>query len=89
MGIMPMTLIILITTKGRMLGVTRTNLSNIANEKSDIRPEMVYRISIVFGGSAEIWANLQTKFDLSRAEKKVRSYKLKPYRPDSHRTVHA
>ena len=76
-----------ITEAARMLGVTRTNLSNIANEKSDISPEMAYRISIVFGGSAEIWANLQTKFDLSRAEKKVRLFKLKPYRPDSHRTV--
>lgn len=78
-----------ITETAKLLGITRTNLSNITNEKSDISPEMAYRISLVFGGTAEIWANLQTKFNLYRAEKKVKAYRLRPYRPNGHKAVHA
>ena len=69
-----------ITETARLLGVTRTNLSNITNEKSDISPEMAYRIALVFGGTAEIWANLQTKYNLHEAAQKVKAFKLKPYR---------
>lgn len=77
-----------VTETAKLLGVTRTNLSNITNEKSDISPEMAYRISMVFGGTAEIWANLQTKFNLYRAQKKVKTYRLRPYQPNSRKPVH-
>ena len=43
-----------ITETARLLGVTRTNLSNIANQKSDISPEMAYRVALVFGGVAAV-----------------------------------
>ena len=70
-----------VTAVAKMLGVTRTTLSNIINGKSDISPEMCYRIAGVFGGTAEIWANLQTKFNLRSIESKVSTLKLIPYRP--------
>ncbi|HYD21413.1 MAG TPA: HigA family addiction module antitoxin, partial [Flavipsychrobacter sp.] len=53
-----------VTAAANLLKVTRTTLSNIINGKSDISPEMCYRIAAVFGGTPEIWANLQTKYNL-------------------------
>jgi len=68
-----------VTESSKLLGVTRTTLSNIINGKSDISPEMCYRIAAVFGGTAEIWANLQTKYNLSRIADKVKTFNLVPY----------
>lgn len=70
-----------ITSAAGMLGVTRTTLSNIVNGKSEISPEMCYRIAAVFGGTPDIWANLQTKYNLRAIASKAGSLKLKPYKP--------
>jgi antitoxin HigA-1 len=70
-----------VTSTAKMLGVTRTTLSNIINGKSDISPEMCYRIAGVFGGSAEIWANLQTKYNLRSIANRVGKLKFTPYHP--------
>jgi len=42
-------------TAAAALGVTRTTLSELVNEKRGISPEMAVRLSKVFGGSAETW----------------------------------
>jgi addiction module HigA family antidote len=42
-----------ITDAAAALGVTRTTLSELVNEKRGISPEMAVRLSKVFGGSAE------------------------------------
>ncbi len=68
-----------VTAGARLLKVTRTTLSNIINGKSDLSPEMCYRIAAVFGGTPEIWANLQTKYNLHEVADKVKSLKLSPY----------
>lgn len=68
-----------ITAAAGLLGVTRANLSNIVNGKSDISPEMCYRIAAVFGGTPDIWANLQTKYNLLSIADKVKQFKLQPY----------
>lgn len=73
-----------VTEAARLLGVTRTTLSNILNQKSDISPEMCFRISTVFGGTPEIWANLQMKYNLAAVSEKVKKYKLTPYHPGAH-----
>ncbi len=67
-----------VTEAARLLGVTRTTLSNVLNQKSDISPEMCFRIATVFGGTPEIWANLQTKFNLAAVADKVKQYNLAP-----------
>ena len=69
-----------VTNAAAMLGVTRTTLSNIINEKSDISPEMCYRIAAVFGGTPDIWANLQTKYNLRSIEAQANKLNLVPYR---------
>lgn len=69
-----------VTAASKLLGITRTTLSNIINGKSDISPEMCYRIAAVFGGTPDIWANLQTKYNLRSIADKAKTLKLTPYR---------
>lgn len=64
----------------KMLGISRQMLNNIIHEKSDITPDMAYRIAQVFGGTADIWANMQTKYNLHIAAEKAKTLNLKPYR---------
>jgi len=68
-----------VTAAAKLLGVTRTTLSNVLNQKSDISPEMCFRIAAVFGGTPEVWASLQTKYNLAAVAEKVKQYKLTPY----------
>ncbi len=63
----------------KMLGISRQSLNKIIHEQSDITPEMSFRIAKVFGGTADIWANLQTKFNLHLAAEKTKELDLKPY----------
>ena len=48
------------------LGVTRTTLSELVNEKRGISPEMAVRLLKVFGGSAESWLVQQAQYDLAQ-----------------------
>ena len=68
-----------VTATAKLLGISRQSLNKIIHEKSDITPEMSYRIAKVFGGTAEIWANMQTKFNLHLAAEKTKELDLKPY----------
>jgi len=70
------------TEAAKLLGVTRPTLSNILNEKSDISPEMCLRIAAVFGGSPQIWADLQSEYNLSKAATKIRNLHLTAYNQD-------
>jgi antitoxin HigA-1 len=55
-----------ITQAARALGVTRTTLSELVNEKRGISPEMAVRLSKVFGGSAESWLTQQAHYDIAQ-----------------------
>jgi len=55
-----------ITDAAAALGVTRTTLSELVNEKRGISPEMAVRLSKVFGSSAESWLIQQAHYDLSQ-----------------------
>jgi addiction module HigA family antidote len=55
-----------ITQAAAALGVTRTTLSELVNEKRGISPEMAVRLSKVFGGSAESWLTQQAHYDLAQ-----------------------
>ncbi|BAU52750.1 HigA family addiction module antitoxin [Mucilaginibacter gotjawali] len=68
-----------VTDAAEMLGISRQSLNKIIHEKSDITPEMSFRIAKVFGGTADIWANMQTKFNLQLAAEKTRELNLKPF----------
>jgi addiction module HigA family antidote len=68
-----------VTEAAKLLGMSRQSLNKIIHERSDITPEMSFRIAKVFGGTADIWANMQTKFNLHLAAEKTRELDLKPY----------
>ena len=57
-----------ITEAAAALGVTRTTLSELVNEKRGISPEMAVRLSKVFGGSAESWVIQQAQYDLAQVQ---------------------
>ena len=54
-----------ITDAAAALGVTRTTLSGLVNERHGISPEMAVRLSKAFGGSAESWLTQQALYDLA------------------------
>jgi antitoxin HigA-1 len=54
-----------ITQAAAALGVTRNTLSELANGKRGISPEMAVRLSKVFGGTAESWLVQQAQYDLA------------------------
>jgi addiction module HigA family antidote len=54
------------TEAAATLGVTRTTLSELVNEKRGISPEMAVRLSKVFGGSAESWPTQQAVYELAQ-----------------------
>jgi proteic killer suppression protein len=55
-----------ITAAAAALGVTRTTLSELVNERRGISPEMAVRLEKVFGGSAESWLIQQAQYDLAQ-----------------------
>ena len=55
-----------ITEAASALGVTRTTLSELVNERRGISPEMAVRLSQVFGRSAESWLLQQAQYDLAQ-----------------------
>ena len=57
-----------ITNAAAALGVTRTTLSELVNEKRGISPEMAVRLSKVFGASAESWLVQQAQYELAQVD---------------------
>ncbi|MCF2442905.1 HigA family addiction module antitoxin [Dyadobacter sp. CY345] len=53
------------------LGISRRKLAQLLNKKSSISPEIAVKLSEAFGTSADLWMNLQKKYDLWYAEKSV------------------
>ena len=54
-----------ITQAAATLGVTRNTLSELANGRRGISPEMAVRLSKVCGGNAESWLVQQAQYDLA------------------------
>lgn len=63
------------------LGVSRKQLSELANERAGISPEMAIRLEQGVGSTADHWLRLQMAFDLAAArdaQKRLKIKKLKP-----------
>jgi len=58
-----------ITDAAAALGVTRTTLSELVNEKRGISPEMAVRLSKVFGGTEDGWLVQQAQYDLAQVRR--------------------
>ena len=57
-----------ITDLARHLGVSRTALSEVVNEKRDVSLEMAQRLGQAFGNGSRFWMALQMQYDLWQAE---------------------
>ena len=58
-----------VTESARRLGVSRKQMSDVVNLRSDISPEMAISLDKVFGGGAKTWYQLQADYDLAKAMK--------------------
>jgi antitoxin HigA-1 len=59
-----------VTTVAARLGVTRAALSRILNGHAGISAEMAVLLGEALGTSAEMWAIMQTRYDLWQAQQK-------------------
>jgi addiction module HigA family antidote len=53
----------------KAIGVPRTRIERIVEEKVGITADTALRLSRYFGNSAEFWLNLQSRFDVLNAER--------------------
>ena len=58
-----------VTEAAHLLSITRASLSNLINCHTGISPQMAVRLSICLNTSSDMWLNLQTNYDLWKAEK--------------------
>jgi len=58
-----------VTEAAEQLGVARVTLSRMINGRAAISADMAIRLAQWLGGSAEVWLQLQLKYDLWHAEK--------------------
>ena len=65
-----------VTRAARVLGVTRTALSALLNERASLSPEMALRIEKVFGVSMETLMRMQTSYDIARTREREADIKL-------------
>ncbi len=51
----------------KSMGVPRTRVERLAREETAVTPDTALRLAQVFSTSAELWMNLQTRYDLASA----------------------
>jgi antitoxin HigA-1 len=57
-----------VTTAAEQLGVSRVMLSKILNTRAGVYAEMALRLAAWLGTTPEVWLEMQTAWDLWRAE---------------------
>lgn len=70
-----------ITDAAKALEVSRKQLSEIVNERSAVTAEMAVRMQQVFSVAAELWLDLQKKYEVFMVEKsgKIHLKKIRKY----------
>ena len=56
-----------VTEAADMLGVSRSNLSLLLNQRIDLSPEMALKLEAAFGLEAEMLMGMQTDHNMTRA----------------------
>ena len=59
-----------VTEAAQRLGLARTTLSRIINGKSGISPDLAIRLERAGVSTARFWMNLQSNYELSKAEER-------------------
>ena len=60
-----------ISAFARNLGVSRQTLHAVLAERSGVSAEMALRLGALLGNGAQLWVDLQSKYDLWQAEAKL------------------
>ena len=60
----------------RNLGVSRQTLHAVLAERSGVSSEMALRLGTLLGNGAQLWLDMQTRFDLWHAEAKLQARQL-------------
>ena len=55
----------------RSLGISRQTLHSVLAERSGISAEMALRLGTLLGNGAQLWLDMQTRYDLWQAEAKL------------------
>jgi addiction module HigA family antidote len=55
----------------RSLGVSRQTLHAVLAERSGVSAEMALRLGTLLGNGAQLWVDMQSKYDLWHAEAKL------------------
>ena len=66
-----------VTDAAEALGVVRTTLSSVRNEKASVSPEMAIRISKAFGGTPEHWLRMQLAYDVAQMRDQIDRIQVK------------
>lgn len=71
-----------VTEAAKILGVSRSALSNLVNENADLSWDMAIRLAKAFGGTADGWMRLQFQYDAARVEERAKHIKVKTFSAD-------
>jgi antitoxin HigA-1 len=61
-----------VTEAADALGVTRVALSRVLNAKAGVSAEMAVRLGKWLGSGPEVWINMQSQYDLWKAEQALK-----------------
>jgi addiction module HigA family antidote len=70
-----------VTNAAKVLGVTRSALSNLLNGRASLSPEMAIRIEKAFGPEVEHLMRMQHAYDVAQARAKADQIKVERYVP--------
>lgn len=68
-----------VTEAARLLGVDKSTLSKLMNEKSTLSAEMALRIEKVFGVKMDTLMRMQTRYDTWHMRQKENDFRLERY----------
>ena len=69
-----------VTQGAKVLGVSRSALSNLVNQHADLSLDMAIRLAKAFGGTPEGWMRIQLNYDLANATEQAKKIKVKPFK---------
>ena len=59
----------------------RPALSNLLNGNAALSPEMAVRLEKAFGGSADLWLQMQVNYDLARVRRRAAGITVRRFTP--------
>ena len=72
-----------VTEGAKVLSVSRSALSNLVNENSDLSWDMAIRLAKAFGSTPEGWMRLQFQYDAAQVEERAKKIKVKTFIADA------